>query len=65
MPDFFVYTCRECHIAYAGALEPGDVMTEFEDRTGLCVECLERLVGWRSVEEVESREENSGTTPNA
>jgi hypothetical protein len=41
-------------------------MTEFEDRTGLCVECLESLVGWRSVEEeVESREDNSGRTPNA
>jgi hypothetical protein len=40
-------------------------MTEFVDRTGLCVECLESLVGWCPVgEEVESREDNSGTTPN-
>jgi len=65
MAEFFVYTCRQCRIAYAGALEPGDHMTEFVDRTGLCVECLESLVGWCPVgEEVESREDNSGTTPN-
>lgn len=66
MAEFFVYTCRQCHVAYVGALETTDRLPEFEDRTGLCGKCLEHLIGWCPVEEeVESREDNAGAAPNA
>jgi hypothetical protein len=64
--EFFVYTCRQCHGAYAGAIEITERLPALGDRAGLCGVCLEHLVGWHPIEEeVESREDNSGTAPNA
>jgi hypothetical protein len=68
LAEFLVFECRQCHCAYAGALEAGDRPVDLDDRTGLCGDCVERLVGWcpadGKAEEVESREDSSGTTPN-
>lgn len=67
MAEFFVFTCRMCHGAYNGALEVTERATGLSDRTGLCPDCFEQLVGpWSSVDvdtEVESREDGSGSAP--
>ncbi len=66
LAEFFVYACRQCGCAYAGALEATEHPHAFWDRTSLCGDCLEQLVGWgRKAEEVESREESSGSSSDA
>ncbi len=45
MAEFFVYTCRQCGVAYPGALERTERHRVQEETMGLCVTCLERLFG--------------------
>ncbi len=45
MAEFFVYTCRQCGVAYPGALEATELRRNQIETNGLCVACLERLFG--------------------
>ena len=67
MAEFFVYACNECHSTYAGALKITDGPNPVGDQVGICGTCLEQVIGWHPEveEEMESREDSSGTTPNA
>ncbi len=50
MAEFFVYTCRQCGVAYPGALERTERHRIQDETTGLCAACLERLFGLTTVD---------------
>ena len=43
MVEFFVYTCRQCGVAYPGAVEVTERRQNQKETTGLCLACFERL----------------------